>query len=78
MTLGKGQYQMQCVIGLNGRKDILLRITSEKGKKELASVRLVEGKNHISFSLKQLEKDVEFVISNDGTEDVVIEELAMF
>lgn len=78
MTLGKGSYRMSFAVKLQGRESVALRITADKGKKELFFTNLTEGVNEIEFALGWLEKDVEFVISNDGTEDIVIEEAAMF
>ncbi len=78
MTIGKGEYKMNFAVKLNGRKEIMLKITADAGRKILMTAGLRDGDNPISFSLEELQQEVEFTICNDGPEDVEIKEVSMF
>ena len=78
MVLGKGGYKMNFAVKLNGREAIMLKITADKGRKVLLAAELQDGDNFLSFTLEELQQNVEFTISNDGPEDVIIREVSMF
>ncbi len=78
MLFSKGNYRMLFTVTLNGKESIPLKITADKGRKELFTVSLKDGENNVSFSLDGLENNVEFVIYNDEAEDIVVKEISMF
>ncbi len=78
MILGKGRYRMNFAVKLSDREVIMLKITADKGRKVLLTAGLKDGDNAISFFLEELQQNVEFTISNDGSEDIIIKEVSMF
>ena len=75
---GKGTYTLSVEIELpEAIEKVNLSITADKGIKKLTDYELVDGVNTISYTLRQMEEDVEFVIINDYDKDIVVRNIRM-
>lgn len=76
---GKGTYKIGIEIELSPNVEkIMLSLTADKGKKRLGEFELINGYNTFSYTLEQMEENVEYVVRNDYDEDVVIRDIKMY
>lgn len=76
---GKGIYKVGVDMELpKAIQSVTLSITADKGKKRLGEFELVNGSNTFSYTLDQLEKDIEFTVINSQDEDIIIRAVRMY
>lgn len=77
IDLGAGSYQLN--IELEGAEIVsTLSCTAKMGKIILYTCPLLEGHNIIHLNLEQLERQVEFVIKNNGRNEIVVKAVDMY
>ena len=78
ITVGEGNYRWMLEInGLNETDRLFCRITEQAGKETIAEIVLSEGANILEFFSDHMIYDLEFVIHNTLSYDIIVKKLEM-